>query len=42
LEPDEGEVLIFGRDLPKITTKERYELRTRMGVRSRTARCSGR
>lgn len=32
LEPDEGEVLIFGRDLWKISQKERYELRTRMGV----------
>jgi phospholipid/cholesterol/gamma-HCH transport system ATP-binding protein len=32
LEPDEGEVLIFGEDLWKITEKERYELRTRMGV----------
>ena len=32
LEPDEGEVLIFGRDLWKITEKERYELRTRMGA----------
>jgi phospholipid/cholesterol/gamma-HCH transport system ATP-binding protein len=32
LEPDEGEVLIFGRDLWTISEKERYELRTRMGV----------
>jgi hypothetical protein len=32
LEPDQGEVLIFGRDLWKITENERYELRTRMGV----------
>lgn len=32
LEPDEGEVLIFGNDLWKISEKERYELRTRMGV----------
>jgi phospholipid/cholesterol/gamma-HCH transport system ATP-binding protein len=32
LEPDDGEVLIFGRDLWKISEKERYELRTRMGV----------
>ncbi|WP_051581178.1 ABC transporter ATP-binding protein [Pseudonocardia acaciae] len=32
LEPDDGEVLIFGRDIWKISAKERYELRTRMGV----------
>ncbi|WP_445188473.1 ABC transporter ATP-binding protein [Pseudonocardia sp. Cha107L01] len=32
LEPDDGEVLIFGRDLWQISEKERYELRTRMGV----------
>ena len=32
LEPDDGEVLIFGRDLWKMSEKERYELRTRMGV----------
>jgi phospholipid/cholesterol/gamma-HCH transport system ATP-binding protein len=32
LEPDDGEVLIFGRDIWKITEKERYDLRTRMGV----------
>jgi hypothetical protein len=32
LEPDQGEVLIFGRDLWKISEKERDELRTRMGV----------
>ena len=32
LEPDEGEVLIFGKDIWRISEKERYELRTRMGV----------
>ena len=32
LEPDEGEVLIFGQDIWKISEKERYELRTKMGV----------
>ena len=32
LEPDDGEVLIFGQDLWQISEKERYELRTRMGV----------
>jgi phospholipid/cholesterol/gamma-HCH transport system ATP-binding protein len=32
LEPDQGEVLIFGEDLWKISEKERYQLRTRMGV----------
>jgi len=32
LEPDDGEVLIFGRDLWQISEKERYDLRTRMGV----------
>lgn len=32
LEPDLGEVLIFGKDLWKISERERYELRTRMGV----------
>ena len=32
LEPDEGEVLILGQDLWKISEKERYDLRTRMGV----------
>jgi phospholipid/cholesterol/gamma-HCH transport system ATP-binding protein len=30
LEPDDGEVLIFGRDLWQISEKERYDLRTRM------------
>ena len=32
LKPDEGQVMIFGRDLWQISEKERYELRTRMGV----------
>jgi phospholipid/cholesterol/gamma-HCH transport system ATP-binding protein len=32
LEPDEGEVLIFGQDLWQMSEKHRYELRTRMGV----------
>src|ERR1700742_703219 len=32
LEPDDGEVLVFGRDIWKISEKERYDLRTRMGV----------
>jgi len=32
LEPDDGEVLIFGEDLWQISEKERYDLRTRMGV----------
>jgi phospholipid/cholesterol/gamma-HCH transport system ATP-binding protein len=32
LEPDEGEVLIFGQDIWQISEKERYELRTKMGV----------
>jgi phospholipid/cholesterol/gamma-HCH transport system ATP-binding protein len=32
LEPDEGDVLIFGRDLWKMSENDRYELRTRMGV----------
>ena len=32
LEPDEGEVLIFGKDIWDISEKERYEMRTRMGV----------
>jgi len=32
LEPDEGEVLVFGQDIWQISEKERYELRTKMGV----------
>jgi phospholipid/cholesterol/gamma-HCH transport system ATP-binding protein len=32
LEPDQGEVLVFGQDIWKIPEKERYELRTKMGV----------
>jgi phospholipid/cholesterol/gamma-HCH transport system ATP-binding protein len=32
LEPDDGEVLIFGQDLWKIPAHERYELRKQMGV----------
>jgi len=32
LEPDDGEVLIFGEDLWGMSEKERYALRTRMGV----------
>jgi phospholipid/cholesterol/gamma-HCH transport system ATP-binding protein len=32
LEPDDGDVLVFGRDIWKISEKERYDLRTRMGV----------
>jgi phospholipid/cholesterol/gamma-HCH transport system ATP-binding protein len=32
LEPDEGEVLIFGQDIWKISKPERYELRKRFGV----------
>ena len=32
LEPDEGDVLIFGKNLWEISEKERYEMRTRMGV----------
>jgi phospholipid/cholesterol/gamma-HCH transport system ATP-binding protein len=32
LEPDDGQVLVFGKDLWKMSEKERYELRTRMGV----------
>jgi phospholipid/cholesterol/gamma-HCH transport system ATP-binding protein len=32
LEPDEGDVLVFGRNMWEISEKERYELRTRMGV----------
>ncbi|MCW2855519.1 MAG: transporter related protein [Marmoricola sp.] len=32
LEPDDGEVLIFGQDLWKIPTAERYEIRQKMGV----------
>ena len=32
LEPDDGEVLIFGQDLWKIPAAERYEIRKQMGV----------
>ncbi|WP_116046435.1 ABC transporter ATP-binding protein [Amycolatopsis palatopharyngis] len=32
LEPDQGEVMIFGRDIWKIGERERYELRKRFGV----------
>ncbi|HTK66040.1 MAG TPA: ABC transporter ATP-binding protein [Pseudonocardia sp.] len=32
LEPDEGEVLIFGDDLWEMTEKQRYALRIKMGV----------
>ncbi|HVK30183.1 MAG TPA: ATP-binding cassette domain-containing protein [Nocardioides sp.] len=32
LEPDQGEVLIFGQDIWKISKAERYELRKRFGV----------
>ncbi|NYI46245.1 phospholipid/cholesterol/gamma-HCH transport system ATP-binding protein [Nocardioides aromaticivorans] len=32
LEPDQGEVLIFGQDIWKISKPERYELRKRFGV----------
>jgi len=32
LEPDAGEVLIFGRDIWRISEAERYELRRRFGV----------
>ncbi|KRB72737.1 ABC transporter ATP-binding protein [Nocardioides sp. Root190] len=32
LEPDEGEVLIFGQDIWNISKPERYELRKRFGV----------
>lgn len=32
LEPDDGEVLIFGQDLWKIPTAKRYEIRKQMGV----------
>lgn len=32
LEPDEGEVLIFGKDIWRISENERYELRKRFGV----------
>ena len=32
LEPDEGEVLVFGQDIWKATEDERYELRKRFGV----------
>ena len=32
LEPDEGEVLVFGQDLWKMSENERYEVRKKMGV----------
>jgi len=32
LEPDQGEVLIFGQDIWKISKQERYDLRKRFGV----------
>lgn len=32
LEPDQGEVLVFGQDIWKATEDERYELRKRFGV----------
>jgi ABC-type transport system involved in resistance to organic solvents, ATPase component len=32
LEPDEGEVLIFGQDIWKMSENKRYDLRKRMGV----------
>lgn len=32
LEPDQGEVLIFGKDIWRISENERYELRKRFGV----------
>ena len=32
LEPDQGEVVIFGQDMWRITERERYELRKRFGV----------
>jgi phospholipid/cholesterol/gamma-HCH transport system ATP-binding protein len=32
LEPDHGDVMVFGRNLWEISEKERYDLRTRMGV----------
>ena len=32
LEPDDGEVLIFGNDLWKMSQNERYEIRKEMGV----------
>lgn len=32
LEPDAGDVLVFGQNIWKISEKERYDLRTRMGV----------
>src|SRR4051794_14303899 len=32
LEPDKGDVLIHGKDIWKISKKERYELRKRFGV----------
>jgi phospholipid/cholesterol/gamma-HCH transport system ATP-binding protein len=32
LEPDDGEVMVFGRNMWEISEKERYELRTKMGV----------
>ena len=32
LEADDGEVMVFGRNMWEITEKERYDLRTKMGV----------
>ena len=32
LEPDDGEILIFGQDIWKVSESERYELRKRFGV----------
>ncbi|OJG06092.1 putative ABC transporter ATP-binding protein [Pseudonocardia autotrophica] len=32
LEPDEGEVLVFGKDIWKVSEHEQYELRKRFGV----------
>jgi phospholipid/cholesterol/gamma-HCH transport system ATP-binding protein len=32
LEPDQGEVLIFGQDIWRISERERYEIRKRFGV----------
>ncbi|MGW6356378.1 ABC transporter ATP-binding protein [Streptomyces sp. NPDC055092] len=32
LEPDAGEILVFGKDMWRISEKERYELRKRFGV----------
>ncbi|OLZ42942.1 ABC transporter ATP-binding protein [Amycolatopsis keratiniphila] len=32
LEPDKGEIIVFGQDLWKITEQERYDIRKRFGV----------